>query len=104
MFTVFLPAAQIHWPGRYVPLFGAAAYDQANERGDDVPFEEQLRALDNVVRAGKVGACVSSALLPLAIYAALPQDQRRPAGVNLMLNNRCWCAHLFGHASSRISN
>jgi aryl-alcohol dehydrogenase-like predicted oxidoreductase len=45
---------QIHWPDRYVPLFGAAAYDQANEREDDVPFEEQLRALDNVIRAGKV--------------------------------------------------
>jgi hypothetical protein len=28
--------------------------DQANEREDDIPFEEQLRALDNVVRAGKV--------------------------------------------------
>lgn len=45
---------QIHWPDRYVPLFGAAAYDVANERDDDIPFEEQLKALDNVVRAGKV--------------------------------------------------
>ena len=37
-----------------MPLFGAAAYDVANERDDDIPFEEQLKALDNVVRAGKV--------------------------------------------------
>ena len=43
----------MHWPDRYVPLFGAGAYDVANER-EDIPFEEQLRALDNVVKAGKV--------------------------------------------------
>lgn len=49
--TVFL--AQIHWPDRYVPLFGAGAYDKANER-EDIPFEEQLRGLEAVVKAGKV--------------------------------------------------
>lgn len=46
-------APQVHWPDRYVPLFGAGAYDVANER-EDIPFEEQLRALDNVIKAGKV--------------------------------------------------
>jgi aryl-alcohol dehydrogenase-like predicted oxidoreductase len=45
---------QIHWPDRYVPLFGAASYDASLERPDDVPFEEQLRALQKVVDAGKV--------------------------------------------------
>lgn len=45
---------QIHWPDRYVPLFGAPAYDVANERPDDIPFEEQLRGLETVVKAGKV--------------------------------------------------
>ncbi|GBF92777.1 aldo keto reductase [Raphidocelis subcapitata] len=45
---------QIHWPDRYVPLFGAAAYDIANEREGDVSFEEQLRGLEEVVKAGKV--------------------------------------------------
>ena len=44
---------QVHWPDRYMPLFGAGTYDVANER-EDIPFEEQLRALDNVVKAGKV--------------------------------------------------
>jgi aryl-alcohol dehydrogenase-like predicted oxidoreductase len=47
---------QIHWPDRYVPLFGAGAYDIANEREDNIPFEEQLKALDAVIRAGKVCA------------------------------------------------
>lgn len=49
-----LPDVQIHWPDRYVPLFGAPAYDIANEREGDIPFEEQLRGLDQVVKAGKV--------------------------------------------------
>lgn len=44
----------MHWPDRYVPLFGAGAYDIANER-EDIPFEEQLQALDKVVKSGKVG-------------------------------------------------
>jgi len=43
----------VHWPDRYVPLFGAGAYDIANER-EEVSFEEQLRALESVVKAGKV--------------------------------------------------
>jgi hypothetical protein len=52
------PATQrTPWPAvrRYVPLFGAQPYDQANEREGDIPFEEQLRGLERVVKAGKVG-------------------------------------------------
>jgi aryl-alcohol dehydrogenase-like predicted oxidoreductase len=46
---------QIHWPDRYVGgLFGAPAYDVSKERAGDVPFEEQLEALQRVVAAGKV--------------------------------------------------
>lgn len=37
-----------------MPLFGAPAYDVANERQGDIPFEEQLRGLEQVVKAGKV--------------------------------------------------
>ncbi len=33
---------------------GAQPYDQANEREGDIPFEEQLRGLEKVVKAGKV--------------------------------------------------
>lgn len=35
-------------------LFGASAYDVNQERPDAVPFEEQLRGLENVIKAGKV--------------------------------------------------
>ena len=37
-----------------LPGAGAQPYDQANEREGDVPFEEQLRGLERVVKAGKV--------------------------------------------------
>ena len=43
-------------------LFGSRAYDANLERPDDVPFEEQLRGLDAVIKAGKVGNV--SGLLP----------------------------------------
>lgn len=51
----YVDLLQIHWPDRYVPLFGdAPPYDPSKERPDDVPFEEQLRGLQKVVEAGKV--------------------------------------------------
>ncbi|PSC73609.1 aldo-keto reductase-like [Micractinium conductrix] len=52
--TDYVDLLQIHWPDRYVPLFGAGGYDIANEREGDVPFEEQLRGMERVVMAGKV--------------------------------------------------
>eukprot|EP00195_Chlamydomonas_chlamydogama_P008782 CAMPEP_0202895972 /NCGR_PEP_ID=MMETSP1392-20130828/5060_1 /ASSEMBLY_ACC=CAM_ASM_000868 /TAXON_ID=225041 /ORGANISM="Chlamydomonas chlamydogama, Strain SAG 11-48b" /LENGTH=332 /DNA_ID=CAMNT_0049581173 /DNA_START=217 /DNA_END=1215 /DNA_ORIENTATION=- len=52
--TDYIDLLQIHWPDRYVPLFGSAPYDIKLERPGDVPFEEQLRALQEVVRVGKV--------------------------------------------------
>lgn len=52
--TDYIDLLQIHWPDRYVPLFGGGAYDIANEREGDIPFEEQLRGLEEVVKAGKV--------------------------------------------------
>ena len=49
-----LAALQCHHPAAAA---GAPAYDQAQEREGDVPFEEQLRGLENVIKAGKVGWC-----------------------------------------------
>jgi hypothetical protein len=37
-----------------VQLFGEAMYDVNQVRSDDVPFEEQLRGMENVIKAGKV--------------------------------------------------
>ena len=51
--TDYVDLYQIHWPDRYVPMFGGASYDVAQER-DSVPIAEQLQALGELVRAGKV--------------------------------------------------
>jgi len=44
---------QIHWPDRYVPIFGAQGYNRSLER-ESVPFEEQLIALNKLISDGKV--------------------------------------------------
>lgn len=51
--TDYIDLLQIHWPDRYVPLFGAAAYDASNEY-DAEPFEAQLEAFDELIQQGKV--------------------------------------------------
>ena len=52
--TDYVDLLQVHWPDRYLPLFGSGNYDTAKEKEDDIPFEEQLRGLENVIKAGKV--------------------------------------------------
>ncbi|KAK9839052.1 hypothetical protein WJX74_008492 [Apatococcus lobatus] len=52
--TDHLDLLQIHWPDRYVSLFGGPPYDPKNERPDDVPFKTQLEGLKRLVDAGKV--------------------------------------------------
>jgi aryl-alcohol dehydrogenase-like predicted oxidoreductase len=51
--TDYLDLYQIHWPDRYVPMFGASSYDIAQEH-DSTPIAEQLLALSDLVKAGKV--------------------------------------------------
>ena len=52
--TDYIDLLQLHWPDRYVPLFGAGAYDAKEHRQDTVPIEEQLEALARLRDAGKV--------------------------------------------------
>merc|ERR1719163_1525896 len=51
--TDYIDLLQIHWPDRYVPLFGSGKYDASQER-EAVPFVEQLQALKKLVDQGKV--------------------------------------------------
>jgi aryl-alcohol dehydrogenase-like predicted oxidoreductase len=51
--TDYIDLYQIHWPDRYVPLFGGSSYDPTQERAS-VSTAEQLTALAEVIRAGKV--------------------------------------------------
>ncbi|ONK79615.1 uncharacterized protein A4U43_C01F8170 [Asparagus officinalis] len=51
--TDYIDLLQIHWPDRYVALFGEFSYDPAKWR-ESVPFVEQLRAFQELVNEGKV--------------------------------------------------
>ncbi len=51
--TDYVDLYQIHWPDRYVPMFGATSYDISQEH-EAVPIDEQLAALADLVKAGKV--------------------------------------------------
>lgn len=51
--TDYIDLYQIHWPDRYVPMFGQTAYDIEAER-TATPIAEQLAAFAELVREGKV--------------------------------------------------
>lgn len=51
--TDYIDLYQIHWPDRYVPMFGQTSYDVLQEH-DSTPVAEQLSALNDLVRAGKI--------------------------------------------------
>jgi len=51
--TDYVDLYQIHWPDRYVPQFGATAYDPENER-TATPIVEQLEAFAQAIHEGKV--------------------------------------------------
>ncbi|KAK1290557.1 putative aldo-keto reductase 1 [Acorus calamus] len=51
--TDYIDLLQIHWPDRYVALFGEFSYDPSKWR-PSVPFAEQLRAFQELIDEGKV--------------------------------------------------
>ncbi|MEQ1590069.1 MAG: NADP(H)-dependent aldo-keto reductase [Gallionella sp.] len=51
--TDYVDLYQIHWPDRYVPMFGSTSYD-VTQQHDTTPILEQLEALASLVKAGKV--------------------------------------------------
>lgn len=51
--TDYIDLYQIHWPDRYVPMFGQTAYQRDEER-TATPVAEQLAAFGELVKEGKV--------------------------------------------------
>ncbi|KAI5082277.1 hypothetical protein GOP47_0002020 [Adiantum capillus-veneris] len=51
--TDYIDLYQIHWPDRYVPMFGEVEYDPSCKYSS-VPLEEQMEALSCAVSSGKV--------------------------------------------------
>jgi aryl-alcohol dehydrogenase-like predicted oxidoreductase len=51
--TDYVDLYQIHWPERNVAMFGTMRYDAAKEK-PATPILEQIEAMDELIRAGKV--------------------------------------------------
>lgn len=58
---------QIHWPTRAVPMFGALYYNPAHDRAV-TSIHEQLEALGQLVKAGKVRAVGLSNETPYGVH------------------------------------
>ena len=80
-----LDLLQIHWPDRYVPMFGSVAYDCTKEREDAVSFEEQARAMGELVAAGKVRAWGLSNETPFGVceFIAAARAEGAPPPVSV---------------------
>lgn len=45
---------QIHWPDRYLPVFGQMTFNHDSKRDDDVPILETASALKDLIDEGKI--------------------------------------------------
>lgn len=52
--TEYIDLLQIHWPDRYAPIFGSSFYDTKLVRENPISFEEQLLAMEELIKEGKV--------------------------------------------------
>jgi aryl-alcohol dehydrogenase (NADP+) len=52
--TDYVDLYQIHWPQRYVPMFGATEFDPGSERTGGPAIHEQVEAMAALIRAGKI--------------------------------------------------
>jgi aryl-alcohol dehydrogenase-like predicted oxidoreductase len=95
----YIDLFQVHWPDRYVALFGGRAYDPARER-PSVPIEETLGALKELLDQGKIRAYGLSNETTFGVCrwcaAADALGVARPATIqnNFSLLNRSFEGHL----------
>lgn len=52
--TDYIDLYQMHWPDRPIALFGAVPNTYKDLGGEIVPIDETLRAMENLVKSGKV--------------------------------------------------
>lgn len=97
--TDYIDLYQIHWPDRYVPLFGASDYDPNYQR-DTVPILEQLEVFADLVKAGKIRYLGVSNETPWGVceFSHLAQQLGLPKIVSIQnafnLTNRVFQTHL----------
>jgi aryl-alcohol dehydrogenase-like predicted oxidoreductase len=58
---------QVHWPDRYVPIFGQTLFDPSKKRDDAVSIEETASALRDLIEEGKIRYIGLSNETPLGV-------------------------------------
>ncbi|PWA89789.1 aldo-keto reductase [Artemisia annua] len=76
--TDYIDLYQLHWPDRYVPMFGETDYDPARQYSS-VSFDEQLDALGRAVDAGKIRFIGVSNETPYGVMKFLQAAEKNPA-------------------------
>jgi aryl-alcohol dehydrogenase-like predicted oxidoreductase len=80
---------QIHWPARNVPAFGNLYFDPAKDRAT-IAIQEQLEAMDALVKAGKVRAIGLSNESPYGVHEFVRlAEQHGLPGVATVQNPYC---------------
>ena len=82
--TDYVDLYQIHWPDRYLPLFGNTFYDPRQERAT-TPIEEQLEAFAGFIRAGKIRYLGLSNESPWGVleFLRIARDKELPVVVSI---------------------
>eukprot|EP00798_Chlamydomonas_sp_ICE-L_P026123 gene26123-11842_t len=52
--TDYIDLYHLHWPERYVPIFGARQYRKENESEGFTSFDEQVQAMGDLIKEGKI--------------------------------------------------
>ncbi|KAL4573532.1 hypothetical protein LXL04_020342 [Taraxacum kok-saghyz] len=76
--TDYIDLYQIHWPDRYVPMFGETDYDPVRQY-TPVGFDEQLDALGTAVDAGKIRFIGVSNETPYGVMKFLQAADNNPS-------------------------
>ncbi|KAK7845164.1 histone h2ax [Quercus suber] len=77
MRTDYIDLYQIHWPDRYVPMFGETEYDPT-QQFSSVDIEEQLDALGRAIDAGKIRYVGLSNETPYGVMKFIQIAERVP--------------------------
>ncbi|XP_039161315.1 protein tas-like [Eucalyptus grandis] len=87
--TDYIDLYQIHWPDRYVPMFGESEYDPTHQYRA-ITIEEQLEALGRAVASGKIRYVGLSNETPYGVMKFLHVAERVPSYPKVVSVQNCY--------------